>query len=245
MSRTRLILAALLAVLAVGAVATASGTEPPKKCGGKVEKTPNYCVEGFQLENSKGESTSEKVEGTDSVSVFATTVASVKTEVECKNGKVTGSIENGSGGTVGKSKITNTFESCKLLKPANCKLTAANESKIKTTELKGALTLTAGRIEDKLEPPSGAAFASISIEGKEPSCVIAETENPKTFNITGYQLCETDKSNAEIETAAVTHKIICKTSGGGLELGTNGAEMTSEATLKLISSKKWSIKEST
>jgi hypothetical protein len=240
-----LILAALLAVLAVGVVASASGTEPPKKCGGKVEKTPNYCVEGFQLENSKGESTSEKAEGTDSVSVFTTTVATVKTEVECKGGKTSGSIENGSGGTAGKSKITNTFENCKLLKPANCKLTAANESKIKTSELRGTLTLTSGRIEDKLEPPSGAAFASISIEGVENSCVIAEPEKPKTFNITGFQLCETDKSNAEIETAAVTHKIICKTSGSGLELGTNGAEMTSEATLKLTSGKKWNVKEST
>ena len=34
MSRTRLILAGLLALLVVGVVASASATEPPAKCGG-------------------------------------------------------------------------------------------------------------------------------------------------------------------------------------------------------------------
>jgi hypothetical protein len=244
MSRIRLILAALLAVLAVGVVASASGTEPPKKCGGKVEKTPAYCVEGFQLENSKGEPTSAKVEGTDGVSILKATVATVTSEVECKTGKTNGSIKGGASGTVGKSKVINTFEECKLLKPANCKLTASNENKIETAELNGALGLTATRIEDKLAPPES-AFAAISIEGKESSCVIAEVGKPKIFSISGSQLCEIDKANAEAEAEATTHKIICKVSGGSLTLGSNTAEMTSESTIKLLSGKKWSIKEST
>ncbi len=64
MSRSRLISLSLLVAFVVGAVATASASEPPKKCGGKVTTTPDYCVAGLQLENSKGEATSEKVEGT-------------------------------------------------------------------------------------------------------------------------------------------------------------------------------------
>ena len=50
----------LLAVVAIGVVASASASEPPVKCGGKVTTTPNYCVAGFQLENSKGEAVSDK-----------------------------------------------------------------------------------------------------------------------------------------------------------------------------------------
>jgi hypothetical protein len=243
MSRTKLILAGLLALLVVGVVASASATEPPKKCGTKVTSVPAYCVEGFQLENAKGEPTSAKVEGTDGVSILKATVGTVTSEVECKGGKTSGSIKGGASGTVGKSKVLDTFEGCKLLKPANCKLTVSNEKEIETAELKGELGLTSTRIEDKLTSESG--FAAISIEGKESSCVIAEVGKPKTFEIGGAQLCEIDTANSEAETEATTHKIICKVSGGSLTLGSNPAEMTSESTIKLVSGKKWSIKEST
>jgi hypothetical protein len=244
MSRIRLILLGLLAVLAVSLVASAFATEPPVKCGVKAEKTPDYCVGGFELENAKGEPVSAEAEGTNGVSILKATVASTAAEVECKKGKSSGSIEDGAVGTVGKSKVINTFEECKLLKPANCKLTASSESKIKTAELVGSLALTAGRVEDKLEAPES-AFAAISIEGKESSCVIAEVEKPKTFEVIGSQLCEIDKANTEAEIEAIAHKIICKTSGSSLKIGGNKAEMASEATVKLTSGKKWSVKEDT
>jgi hypothetical protein len=240
-----LILLGLLAVLAVSLVATALATEPPAKCGGKVEKVPDYCVSGFELENAKGEPVAEKVEGTNGSSILKATIASTTAEIKCEKGKSTGSIEGGAAGTVGKSTTITKYEGCKLLKPVNCRLTPEDENEIETTSLKGALALTAGRVEDKLEPKEGAAFAGISIEGKEPSCVIAEVEKPKTFNVTGSQLCEVDKNNAETEAEAITHKILCKTSGSSLKIGGNKAEMTSEATVKLISGKKWSVKEDT
>ena len=244
MSRTRLIFLGLLAVIVVAVVASASATEPPKKCGGKVTATPAYCVEGLQLENSKGEATSVEVEGTDGVSILKATVATVASEVECKKGKSSGIIEDGVSGTAGKSTVGNTIEECKLLKPTNCKLTASNENKIKTAELQGVLTLSGTRIEDKLAPPES-GFADISIEGKESSCVIAEVGKPKTFEVIGSQLCEIDKGNAEAELEATAHKTICKISGSGLKVGGNKAEMTSEETIKLTSGKKWSVKEST
>jgi hypothetical protein len=243
MSRTRLIFLGLLVVVAVGIVASASATEPPKACGGKAEKTPTYCVEGLQLENSKGEPASEKIEGTSGVAMLKATVASTATEIECKKDKVSGSIEGGISGAAGKSQIANTFEQCKLVKPANCQLVESQEIEIKTQSLVGELTMTAGRIEDKLAPKVS-AFASIGIEGKEPSCVIAKVAEEKTFPITGTQLCEIDKGNAEAETSATTHAIICKVAGSGLKLGGNKAEMASESTVKLMSGKKWNVKES-
>jgi hypothetical protein len=236
-----LVLLALLAVLAVSLIATALATEPPKKCGAKVTAVPTYCVEGLQLENAKGEPTSESVEGTDGVSMLKATVAGVSSEVECKGGKSTGSIKGGISGGVGRSKMVNTLEECKLLKPANCKLAS---TKIKTAELTGELLWTGTRIEDKLaQPESG--FAVIGIEGKEESCVIAEVGKPKNFEVVGSQICEIDKANAEAETESLTHQMICKTSGGSLKIGSSAAEMTSAATIKLISGKKWSVKEST
>jgi len=236
-----LILAGLLAVIVVAVVASASATEPPKKCGGKVTATPTYCVEGLQLENAKGEPRAEEVEGTDGVSVLKATVAGVTSEVECKKGKSNGTIEDGASGTVGKSTMGNTLEECKMLTPTNCKLVS---TKIKTAELNGALMWTGTRIEDKLAPPES-GFAIIGIEGKETSCVIAEVGRPKDFEVVGSQVCEIDKANTEAEAEALTHQIICKTSGGSLKIGGSGAEMTSGATIKLVSGKKWSIKEST
>lgn len=249
MSRTRLILLGLLAVVVVGVVASASATEPPKACGGKVEKVPNYCVEKVQLENAKGEPITEKFEGTSGESIFKATIASATSEIKCEKGKSKGTIENGAVGAGGKSTVGDTFEECKLIKPANCKLTAAGEKEIKTTSLMGELVLTAGgRIEEKLEPKEGAGFASISIEGKESTCPIAETEKPKTFNVIGSQLCEVGTANTEAEEevpGGITHKLICKIAGSGLKIGGNKAEMTNESTVKLVSGKKWSVKEHT
>jgi hypothetical protein len=244
MSRTRLILLGLLAVLAVSLVASASAVEPPAKCGGTVVTTPDYCVAGFELENAKGEPIPEKFEGTNNgASILKATISMVKAEIKCEAGKSKGTIEDGAAGTVGKSVVTDTFETCKMIKPTNCKLTAADEVEIKTSELKGELGLTAGRIEDKLEPKESAAFAGIGIEGKESSCVIAEVGIPKTFSVTGSQLCEVDSGNAAAETEATTHKIICKNAGSSLKVGGNKAEMTSEATVKLTLGKNWSVKQ--
>ena len=243
MSRTRLTLVALLAVLVVGVVASASATEPPKKCGGKVTATPAYCVEGLQLENAKGEPIADKIEGTASVSVLKATIAMVTSEVECKKGQSKGTIKGGAAGTAGKSKIIETFEECKLLQPANCKLSPEDEKEIITAELVGTLELASGKIEDRFAPEGG--FADIGIEGKESSCVIAEIGRPKTFEVIGSQVCSVDKASLEAETEAPTHQLACKVSGGSLKIGTNGAEMTSEAAIKLTTGKKWSIREST
>jgi hypothetical protein len=236
-----LILLGLVAVVAAVSVivSSSSGAEPQTGSCSKVTTTPGYCVGEAPLVSS-----SEKFEGTNSgESILKATISSVKTEIKCSAGKSKGSIEGGAAGTVGKSVMTDTFETCKMIKPASCKLSAGDEKEIETAELKGLLTLTSGRIEDKLESKT-AAFAGISIEGKESSCVISHVGEVKTFSVTGSQLCEVDSSNAtaEKEVGTTTHKIICKPSGSNLEVG-GLAEISSEATVKLTSGKIWSVKE--
>jgi hypothetical protein len=237
MSRTRLILLGLLAVLAVGVVATASAEPPPPSGSCTAPGTPAYCVAGAPLVSA-----SEKTESTSSGgAVLKATIASVSSEIKCKKGKSKGTIEGGAAGTVGKSTATMVFEECEMIAPTNCKLNALDEGEIETTLLKGELVMTSGRVEDKLESKTG-VFADIEIEGKTSSCVIASVGKPKSFEVTGSQLCEVDTNNTEAETEATTHKIKC-TNPVGLKVGGNKAEITSEAAVKLTSGKNWSVKE--
>jgi hypothetical protein len=239
MSRTRLILLGLLAAVAVSVFATASTSTPASALGScsKVSTAPAYCVEGSPLASGA----TEKTEGTNSgEATLKATIAGVSSEIKCEKGKSTGTIEGEAAGAVGKSITTMTFEKCKMIAPENCKLTSADKT-IETTELQGELELVSGRIEDKLVPREG-AFATILIEGKTSSCVIAEVGKPVGFNVTGSQVCEVGSSNTEAETEATTHKIACSATGG-LKIGTNPTEMASEATVNLTSGKKWSVKE--
>jgi hypothetical protein len=242
MSRTKLILAGLLALLVVGVVATASTSTPASASGSCMKVgTPAYCVEGTPLV-----STSENVEGTSGSAILKATIGGTTAEVKCASGKSTGTIEGGAAGTIGKSKTKITFETCKLLAPEHCKLTSAEETKIKTTELVGELQYTGGKVLDKLEPKVG-AFASISIEG-ESLCGIGEIGKPETFNITGSQLCEVDSGKTEAETETEKHKLICKASGStNLAIGGNPAEITDETMAIELSGAKahghWSVKE--
>jgi hypothetical protein len=241
-ARTRPILLAALAAVAISAVATASASEPPTVMCTTVTTTPAYCIAGSPLVSS-----SEEATGTSGSAILKATIANVTSEIKCASGKSTGSIEGGAAGTVGKSKNKITFETCKLLAPAHCKLTSAEETKIKTTELVGELELAGGKILDKLEPKVG-AFASISIEGETTSCVIAEPGIPETYNVTGSQLCEVDSSKTAAETEAEKHKLICKVSGStNLKIGGNPVEIADETMAVELSGAKahdhWSVKE--
>ena len=242
MSRTRLIfLGLLVVVVVVGVVVSTSGAEPQVGTCKSVEKNPSYCIGGVALESAEGAG------GTSGSAILRATIAGTTAEVKCATGKSSGFIEGFAAGAVGKTKTKITFETCKLLAPEHCKLTSAEETKIKTTELIGELELTGGKRLDKLEPKAGAAFATIGIEGGS-LCGIGEIEKPEAFNITGSQLCEVDSSKAEAETEAEKHKLICKASGSGnLGIGTNPAEIEDETMAVELSGAKahghWSVKE--
>ncbi len=145
---------------------------------------------------------------------------------------------------MGKSTVTMTFEECKLVTPTNCKLTRWTKKTIETTELKGELELTGSgkRIEDKFEPKEGTPLPRSVSKAKNPRASLLTLRKKRDFAVTGSQLCEVDTSNTEAETEATTHKMKCK-SRAALKSARNPAEMTSEATVKLTSGKKWSVKE--
>jgi hypothetical protein len=237
-----ILLGLLTAAVAVGVVVSSSGAEPPPPSACKSVGTPSYCIEGVALVSA-----SENAEGTSGSAILKATIAGATAEIKCASGKSTGTIEGGTAGAVGKSKTKITFETCKLLAPEHCKLTSAEEAKIKTTELIGELALTGGKIIDKLEPKTGAAFAAISIEGESTLCGIGEVGKPETFNVTGSQLCEVDSNKTTAETEAEKHKLICKASGSNnLAVGGNPAEITDEMAVELSGAKAhdhWSIKE--
>ena len=225
-------------VLSAVVLVSASAEPPPPSGSCTAVGTPSYCVAGVPLVNA-----SEKIEGTNSgASILKGTIGSVTSEVKCEKGKLTGTIEGGAAGTVGKSKATMTFEECaNSSRQPIAKLTTKT---IGTSELKDELELTGSgkRIEGRFEPKTGNNFASIGIEGKESSCVIAHVAEEKQFTVSGSQVCEVDTNNTEAETEATTHKMKC-TNPVGLKIGGNKAEITSEATVKLTSGKNWSVKE--
>ncbi len=107
MSRTRLISLSFLAALVLSAVVLVSASaEPPPPSGScTAVGTPSYCVAGVPLVNA-----SENIEGTNSgASILKGTIGSVTSEVKCEKGKLTGTIEGGAAGTVGKSTGDNDF----------------------------------------------------------------------------------------------------------------------------------------
>jgi hypothetical protein len=244
MSRTRLILVGLLAAaVAVGVVVSSSGAEPPPPPSGSCTAvgTPSYCIAGTPLVNA-----AENFEGTSGSAILKATITGTTAEIKCASGTSTGTIEGGAAGTAGKSKTKIIFETCKLLAPEHCKLTSAEETKIKTTELMGELQVSGGKILDKLEPKGGAAFAGISIEGESSLCGVAEAEKTVTYNVTGSQSCEVDSGKTEAETETEKHKLICK-SMAGLKIGSNPAEITDETMAVELSGAKahghWGVKE--
>jgi hypothetical protein len=239
-----LILLGLLAVaVAVGVIVSSSGAEPPAGSCIEVTKVPAYCIAGTPLVSA-----AENFEGTSGSAILKATIGGTTAEIKCETGKSTGTIEGGAAGTVGKSKTKITFGTCSLLSPEHCKLTSAEETKIKTSELVGELEYTGGKILDKLEPKGSSSFAAIGIEGESSLCGVAEAEKTVTFNVTGSQLCEVDSSKTGAETEAEKHKLICKASGSNnLMIGSNPAEITDETMAVELSGAKahghWSVKE--
>jgi|SRR5271166_461666 len=241
MSRIRLVLLSMLAVLALGAAASASasaqrffgptcskedaGSEPPVKydtiaCNSKTKPLPER---EFQF---KEIASGTKVKGTSTVSTLSATISGSTLTIECETDKFKGTL-----GTKGASSGT-------TIEYKKCKVTGAFASTctvpgtLTTNTLKDQLS-SSGRIEDTFEPETtGGTFIEIPVTGG--SCSIEHT-----YPIKGKQTCEVDSTNAEAETLAATHKLICKTSGSALKLGSNAATYEGNATIELEGGGNW------
>jgi hypothetical protein len=203
MRKIRMLLASMLAMFAIGAVASASAS-----AAGCTAEVGAQCLEFL------GELTAEEkfeVLGANS----ALTVAAIGTvlcnDVHAENAlllEVTGK-------PVAVDKLVLNFSGeCKLDGHATCKVTEP----IKTVAIGGTLgTIAAGTATATFKPEAGTEFAKVTISGCEQEAII---------KVTGEQLCKVPA----ITTEAVEHELTCAASESNLKDGTKLAEF--EANVK-------------
>jgi len=218
MSRTRLIVLALLAVFGVSAVVLPSALAEPKKCAtGSTHWV--FCY------NNNEEMSNQKVEGSGGKAILASTLGG-EAKFECETSTLVAELES-----LGKGKGTLTLRTCKETKPEHCKLSAAEEKEI---ELPFTVSLSS---EFKKEIPPEAAFAgtgsneeiyNLAIEHETSACVIP-AEN---YRITGKQETELPKA----EESLAEHEIVAKKSLSNLKVGGNEASLSATDKVKMSSS---------
>jgi hypothetical protein len=218
MSRTKLMILALLAAFAVSAIVLTPALAEPKKCAtGSTHWV--FCY------NNNEEMSSQKVEGSGGKAVLASTIGG-EAKFECETSTLTADLES-----LGKGKGTITLHTCKETKPEHCRLTAAEE-----TEIKLAFSESLSS-EFKKEIPPEAAFAgtgsgeeiyNLTIEHETSACVIPAGG----YKITGKQETELPKA----EESLAEHEIVAKKSLSDLKVGGNEASLSATDKVKMSSS---------
>jgi hypothetical protein len=218
MSRTRLILMALLAAFVVSAVVLAPAMAEPKKCAtGSTHWV--FCY------NNNEEMSNQKAEGSGGTAILASTIGG-EAKFECDSSTLAAELE-----ASGKGKGTITLHKCKETLPEHCRLTAAEETEIK---LPFAETLSS---EYKKGVPPEAAFAGtqageeiydLGIEHETSACPIPTG----SYAITGKQETELPKA----EESLTEHEIVAKKSLSDMKIGGNAASLSATDKVKMSSS---------
>jgi hypothetical protein len=218
MSRTRLMILALLATFALSAVVLPSALAEPKKCAtGSTHWV--FCY------NNNEEMSSQKVEGSGGKAILASSLGG-EAKFECETSTLTAQLESS-----GKGKGTITLHTCKETKPEHCRLTAAEE---KSIELPFVESLTS-EYKKGVEPE--AAFAgtgsneeiyNLTIEHETSACPIPAGG----YTITGKQETELPKA----EESLTEHEIVAKKSLSDMKVGGNEASLSATDKVKMSSS---------
>lgn len=200
--KARLLIPVLLSVLALGAATAASAS------------ASEYLVEGKQVTETTN------TEGTSGSSLLVGKVGAAEVKIECAKDTFTGTVE-----AAGKSTATLLLKECTAAKPANCKVPATIEGKLKD-KLIGSTTP-----EDEFEATKAeGTISEIVVSGTE--CAITGT-----YALKGAQTCELTKVEEEV----AEREVICKKTGSKLKLGLEAASFSSTEKAKLVSGKKWSV----
>jgi hypothetical protein len=198
----RLLILVLLSALAACAATAASAS------------ASEYLIEGKQV------SEATNIEGTSGLSLLTGKVGGAEVKLECAKDTFTGTVE-----AAGKSTATLLLKECAETKPANCKVPATIEGKLKD-KLIGTTTP-----EDEFEATKAeGTIAEIVVSGTE--CAITGT-----YALKGAQTCELPKVEEEL----AEHEVVCKKTGSKLKLGLESATFSSTEKAKLTSGKKWSV----
>jgi len=230
MVRVRTLALSLLAVFAVGAVASASASAAG--------------IEGWE-EAVAGESKKivANVELSEAPIVLAGDYVLRTANVETTCSELV--IEKGFIGATGTNGAKSLkFKDCELITaPTKCKLSAANEAEIATTEVVSQLTGTVTGVGElapggenekitnlkvKFKPKVGEEFTSFKIEAiPGQACLLA-----KTYKVKGSATAElANYTNDEDETAAQSTLKFTSTSGTELKAAEEAAEFLAEPTI--------------
>ncbi len=225
----RKILLCLMAVFAVGAVASASASAVQRCHAENGDNELTACLKN-------GEEPTE-LTGTSGTSILESKVLGVTVKITCTQDKFTAkpSATKDNEGTA-----TITFEKCTVTAPKNCKLPKAQEEKI----VANANSKLGPGVREATFTGSGTGekFTEITLEnnGAE-NCAIKNT-----YTITGNtgKGCTWD---AEIESFLEKHTLTCVKKEEKLKLGANEASFSSTATVlapKGEVNEPWAIRES-
>ncbi len=199
MRRIRIIGLALVAVFAVGAIASASASAANDKCHENAGTEFQLCAEKSPTEAAfvelgSPEPTKFGTDGDQLVKSRLTgSLLGVASVVECQDIEILLTIEDSN-----KSTGTITFTSCKMIKPAGCKLSAAQEKEIIVPVVDELSEEGAGKIGDEFwgatggPTKEGEPFVTLHIEAEPGKICLA----PKEATISGSQWAEI--SNATV-----------------------------------------------
>jgi hypothetical protein len=227
-NRIRVLLVSLLAVFAIGAVAsaTASAHEFSVPCHkviaankGLGEWEDAACTKaGGTKEFTTKLLAGETEEFLDTSGPAILVAPAVAIEIECWEDTSKGKLE-----AAGKTTGEATFYRCRVVTPAGCKVKEPIEIKF-TDLLVGAATEP---VKDEFKGTEAEeTFVTITIEG----CA-AEGK----FKVKGTQIADLPAAGQE----RALHEIISTPSGSKLKLGANAAFFTNTETVRLFSGKLW------
>jgi hypothetical protein len=213
MSRFRLFMLGLLAVLAFGVVGSASASADSCTGGSNLV----YCA-------SPGNTplTGTSVLGLGGLSLLSGTIGGASAKFHCPDVHFTGTL-----GNLGASTGLLQFLNCKEEAPANCKLKAGQEKEIDAKVIGQQTSATAVTFTGA---GTGELFATLEVEGA--SCVATGS-----FPVTGSQLAETPTGGE----GKVEQEIVAKKSGSMMKLGPNTASFSSSVKAMVASGSAWLV----
>jgi hypothetical protein len=233
-SMFRTLMVALLAVFALGTVASASASAAICEKGDEAKNEYTPCVKkaGVQKELEAP----NKLEGTGGESnALEFKIAGVKGKVTCKSSKLSGTPADA--GFTGYL----TFENCKMIEPTKCKLSSVEEREI--------IYAAKGNLE--APPGSPVKITLVGRVGEEEFASMTFEDNMGTpcsgFGGTWHIWGNTGTGctfDTAIASFAFEHELICKKEGQKVRMGANFVSFTTTAKIKTSTKEEFALLES-